>query len=437
MPKRKDNDGEDGAPVRAKQQREVKRRVKLRKGQIARATQQLTNAAESSNPAKRKAKAEKKATAEKKAKAEAKRKAKEARSKLYKQMADEQAALHPDMDDSSGPLPLLEAQPSRRSGKRKTKTEARALKGKEKKISRKAAKNALAASAPAKASGSDSDDESFVSAEASRPQQPGSSSSATALKAASQPSPSFTNAHPLPLLVLLDLNGVLVHRAYSGAAFSVRPGTLRLLATLQGRVEIGFCSSMRYDNAKRAIQAIRSAAAAANDDAVKAVLLRATSGRLVFAGDDYHFRNDVGLPILPLRVPSLEPWRMLRNLSLIWRSNYARGHTAESTILCDDTVGKCPLTPENVVLVASWDGSGSAPINGAAAAEGWREPAAEVQGPDAVLAALATHLLDAAAAHLAAGSSADVRAWMRGTPFAAPPEQGGGRNGAASDAGLE
>ena len=75
----------------------------------------------------------------------------------------------------------------------------------------------------------------------------------------------------------------------------------------------------------------------------------------------------------------------------------------------------------------SWDG-------------GRVESAAEGQQPDhgnTVLAALATHLLGAAKTQLELGSSADVRTWMRATPFAAPDQERWQRSGAASDAGLE
>ena len=190
---------------------------------------------------------------------------------------------------------------------------------------------------------------------------------------------------------------------------------------------------MRYDNAKRAIGAIRSAAFAAEDSIAKDVLFRVSSCHLVFAGDDFHFRNDVGLPILPLRVPSLEPWRMLRNLALIWKSGLSRGHTAQSTILCDDTVGKCPLTPENVVLVPSWDGAAKA--GAAVAVEAKAEEDAACHSGDDVLHSLAAYLLNAAQAQADGGEAADVRTYLRAFPFA-----GGGRsttNFTSSDAGLE
>ena len=192
------------------------------------------------------------------------------------------------------------------------------------------------------------------------------------------------------LLVLLDLNGVLVHRCASKAPFSVRPGTVAFLRALSTNpsVVVGFCTSMAWPNARRAINSIRETVEQERDAAANEVLRRAP----IFAGDAYHFRNDVGLPLLPLRVPTLEPWRMLRNLAEVWQDPRARGHGAASTILCDDTDGKCPLTPENVCLVPSWDGS--------------------AEDAD-VLGSLAGHLHAAAEAQKQGGESADVREWLQ------------------------
>ena len=205
-----------------------------------------------------------------------------------------------------------------------------------------------------------------------------------------------------PLLVLLDLNGVLVHRAYSGAAFSVRHGAPELLATLHNRVDVGFCSSMKPDNARRALKSVRNAVEqlAKVDEACGNAALEVLEAAPLFAGDEYHFRNDIGVPILPLRVPTLEPFRMLRNLAHVWQSSecMALGHTAASTILVDDTPGKCPLSPQNVVLIGTWDGTSEG------AQDGWDKR-------------LATHLLAAASAHTSAGDSADVRRWLKESPF--------------------
>ena len=189
----------------------------------------------------------------------------------------------------------------------------------------------------------------------------------------------------LPLLVLLDLNGVLVHRPPSNSKqFTVRPGTLTLLSSLYRRVEIGFCSSMQPKNARAAIRAIEAAARVAGTESL-GDLLRSS---VLFAGDAFHFRNDCGVPLLPLRVPTLEPWRKLRNLANVWRTKAARGHAEQSTILCDDTPGKCPLSPRNVLLVPTWDGEA---------------------GGAAELSRLAQKLLGAADAQ---SEGADVRCWL-------------------------
>ena len=223
-----------------------------------------------------------------------------------------------------------------------------------------------------------------------------------------------------PLLVLLDLNGVLVHRASKGrgASFSVRPGTLALLRALHGHVDVAFCSSMRAGNARRALQAIAEAAREPGDKLALRVLFDAP----LFAGDDFHFRNDVGVPLLPLRVPTLEPWRMLRNLKVVWADPRARGHEAASTILCDDTPGKCPLSPRNVLLVPSWAG----PLGGMAEERGGPERASGPRAEEDVergllhdelqqtrtLRELANQLLKASEAQVAAGELADVRGWL-------------------------
>ena len=202
-----------------------------------------------------------------------------------------------------------------------------------------------------------------------------------------------------PLLVLLDLNGVLVHRSSPGPTtpFTVRPGTVELLEILRDRVDVGFCTSMSSKNALRAIEKVRIAAHEATAQGALALLKSAPC----FAGDDFHFRNDVGVPLLPLRVPSLEPYRMLRNLDEVWRSKLARGHTARSTILVDDTEGKCPLSPSSVLLLASsWDGDPGSPT-----------------GDARVLQSLGAHLLVAAAAQAAAKPVADVRDWLAKHPF--------------------
>ena len=78
----------------------------------------------------------------------------------------------------------------------------------------------------------------------------------------------------------------------------------------------------------------------------------------------------------------------------------------------------------------SWDGSG---LGSAAEAE-------QPEQADAVLTTLGAHLLDAAKAQLELGTRrkwADVRAWMRAKPFAAPDQGRAGCGGVASDAGLE
>ena len=287
-----------------------------------------------------------------------------------------------------------------------------------------------------------------------------------------------------PLLVLIDLNGVLVHRAGSGAPFKVRPGAVGMLTVLWRRVDVAFCSSMKHANAQRAIAAIRHAAMRASNAVAKEACERAP----IFAGDEYHFRNDVGRPVLPLRVPSLEPWRKLRNLAEVWATTRRRrmggeknGHTASSTILCDDTEGKCPLSPENVVLVPGWDGGDSfAGGDGSSSSmkhggdgcggggggddDGGEDSAARAEAelmwlskvlpcrdsvecpPEigqglasrfGVLGELTAHILAAASAHGArAGEGADVRSWIKETPFVSACA--GASNGVgASDEGLE
>ena len=231
----------------------------------------------------------------------------------------------------------------------------------------------------------------------------GSSSGGTLRKAAQTDSPGSRATGALAsasipggggrarVLVLLDLNGVLVHRSAAGATdFQVRPGTLELISLLAGRVDLGFCSSMRPANARKALKAIGTIAHRSDDS----VALAAVRAAPLFAGDDFHFRNDIAVPVMPLRVPSLEPWRMLRNLAHVWSSALARGHSANSTILCDDTPGKCPLSPRNVLLVPTWDGAG---LDNAAAAP---------------LKQLGEQLLSAAAAHAECGEGADVRSWL-------------------------
>ena len=221
-----------------------------------------------------------------------------------------------------------------------------------------------------------------------------SSSAPQAAETVAAPAAAASGSAPqrrLPLLALLDLNGVLVHRDAPGAAtFRVRPGTLALLRALHGHVQVGFCSSMRPKNARRALKCISFRARKLNDAAVLEILRDAA----VFAGEDYHFRNDVGVPLLPLRVPALEPWRMLRNLAHVWASKAARGHGASSTILCDDTPGKCPLSPRNVLIVPTWDGTGGEDTDGT---------------ESDVLSGLSTQLLAAAAA---LSEGADVRVWL-------------------------
>ena len=122
----------------------------------------------------------------------------------------------------------------------------------------------------------------------------------------------------------------------------------------------------------------------------------------LYAGDAHHFRNDVGVPVLPLRVPTLEPWRPLRDLSSIWADRRARGHTGRSTVLVDDTPGKCPLSPGSVLLVASWDGTTEA-----AAAHASRH----------TLRRLAEYLTAASRAQAKCGEEADVRVWLEQHPF--------------------
>ena len=222
-----------------------------------------------------------------------------------------------------------------------------------------------------------------------------------------------------PLLVLLDLNGTLVHRDTATAPFVVRPGALPLLLdlTLCKHVDLGFCTSMQPKNARRAIKALVEAAEVAAEEAaaeavaeaaaeavvVRSLLRRALPQLALFAGDDFHFRNDVGLPLLPLRVPSLAPWRLLRNLSRIWADPRAQGHTATSTVLVDDTPGKCPLSPSSVLIVETWCGAHS--DEGACAAS------------RAVLGRLTDYLLAASQAQAATGEAADVRAWLASHPF--------------------
>ena len=176
-----------------------------------------------------------------------------------------------------------------------------------------------------------------------------------------RPDPAEQAQHPL--LILLDLNGTLVHRETSTAPFAIRPGTLQFLQTLRRHVNLCFYTSMQPTNAKRAVLALVDACrlevrdqrlcaahggvslkAHPNDEDIDPSLGRFIHGMPLFAGDDYHFQNDVGLPLLPLRVPSLEPWRLLRQPSRIWADPQAKGHTATSTIMVDDTPGKRPLT---------------------------------------------------------------------------------------------
>ena len=213
------------------------------------------------------------------------------------------------------------------------------------------------------------------------------------------------------LLVLLDLNGVLVHRPYAGADFTVRPGALELLRVLDGRVELALITSMKPANGWRARNAMLCEARAANDEAVTALLLRTP----LFAGDEFHFRNDIGVPCLPLRVPSLEPWRMLRNLKCVFESPKARGHDERSTILCDDTPGKCPLSPANVLLVPSWDGTARA---SELPSEAPSESAADAAAGAAVLRQLGSLLLAASEAQRAKAGDADVRQWLTSDLYA-------------------
>ena len=206
-------------------------------------------------------------------------------------------------------------------------------------------------------------------------------------------------AQPIrPLLVLLDLNGVLVHRgaADKRSPFSVRPGALTLLASLHGQVNLAFCTSMNVSNAVRAIKTLKEAAETTLGAAAAAQMLYEAP---IFAGDDYHFRNDVGVPVLPLRVPSLAPYRKLRNLAQVWESAecVALGHNAQSTILVDDTPGKAPLSPGNVLLIRTWDGAEEDPD------DNWAER-------------LSDHLLAACRAHVASGDGADVRTWLESEP---------------------
>lgn len=242
-----------------------------------------------------------------------------------------------------------------------------------------------------------------------------------------------------PLLVLLDLNGTLVHRQSSTAPFAVRPGCLALLRALARHVDIGFCTSMQPKNAKRALRALieacdsrqkrrqaaavgsaaKSAAAPADEpalpsgsqghardgampDASLQRLLELSLRSSLFAGDEYHYRNDVGVPLLPLRVPGLEPWRLLRKLSLIWSDPRAKGHTDTSTVLVDDTPGKCPLSPGNVLIVGSWEG------------ELEREACRQSKH---TLHLLARHLVAASTAQAKDGEAADVRSWLAAHPF--------------------
>lgn len=232
-----------------------------------------------------------------------------------------------------------------------------------------------------------------------------------------------------PLLVLLDLNGTLVHRDTATAPFVVRPGALPLLLdlTLCKHLDLGFCTSMQPKNARRAVKALVEAAeeaaetaaaeAAAEAAMVRSLLRRALPQLALFAGDDFHFRNDVGLPLLPLRVPSLAPWRLLRNLSRIWADPRAQGHTATSTVLVDDTPGKCPLSPSNVLIIETWCGAHS--DEGACATS------------RAVLGRLTDHLLAASRAQAATGEAADVRAWLASHPFKGGVEGEGTANGRA------
>ena len=215
-----------------------------------------------------------------------------------------------------------------------------------------------------------------------------------------------------PLLVLLDLNGTLVHRKTSQAAFAVRPGALSMLKTLLhgGCADVGFCTSMQPKNAKRAVRTLASHAG--HTDKALARKLRTSP---IFAGDAYHFRNDVGVPLLPLRVPDLAPWRLLRDLSAVWSDPRANGHSAESTVLVDDTPGKCPLHAGSALIVASWDG----PADDDDGCEGNAERAASASQSVRELGRLASHLIDAAAAQAAPSAAAapDVRAWLAAHPF--------------------
>jgi hypothetical protein len=208
------------------------------------------------------------------------------------------------------------------------------------------------------------------------------------------------------LLVLFDLNGVLVHRASRDAPFTVRPGTTALFSALVGRVDIAFCTSMCRENASRALEAIRATAAAEVD--AQDHVLQALRCAPIFAGHLYHFRNDVGVPLLPLRVPTLEPWRLLRNLDEVWQAPAARGRSALDTVLIDDTPGKCPLSPHNVVLVETWSG----------------DAAARGQASIRLLARLAEYLRDAAAGAPPderhgpdTERTNDVRTWLLAHPF--------------------
>ena len=197
--------------------------------------------------------------------------------------------------------------------------------------------------------------------------------------AAAAPAPPAVRRHAL--LVLLDLNGTLVHRTGAGSwaqRFVVRRGTVAFLEALLSAVDVCFCTSMTSHNAAAAVHAIvRDAARRGRRDTAAAI------GKLpLFAGEPYHFRNDVGLPIAPLRVASLAPYRMLRNLAEVWKdAAVCGGHGPCSTILIDDTPGKCPANPRNVLLVPTWGGWAEGKADGgaarAAAADGAAEAAAE------------------------------------------------------------
>ena len=63
---------------------------------------------------------------------------------------------------------------------------------------------------------------------------------------------------------------------------------------------------MKPKNARRALEAIANASRKSHDSAALALLREAP----LFAGDEWHFRNDAGVPVLPLLMVTMQRTRL-------------------------------------------------------------------------------------------------------------------------------